>query len=117
LYAACFLSAITYFYMALEGFINIIFHSFLRKTVKEGPLNGEGRQPRSASGIDFVSPIGLRKGLAGHVARPAKAIGWVRVWILDKEVDDGLRGESLAHNKAGADKFCEWVVLCDGAGL
>jgi hypothetical protein len=29
--------------MSLEGFINVIFHSFLRKSVKEGPLNEKGR--------------------------------------------------------------------------
>jgi hypothetical protein len=38
-----YLSAMIYFYMSLEGFINVIFHSFLRKSVKEGPLNEKGR--------------------------------------------------------------------------
>lgn len=33
-----FSSAIMYFYMALEGFINIVFHSFLKKTMREGPF-------------------------------------------------------------------------------
>lgn len=38
-----FLSAITYFYMSLEGFINIIFHSFLKKNLRDRDLNIEQR--------------------------------------------------------------------------
>lgn len=38
-----FSSAITYFYMALEGFINILFHSFLKKNLRDGHLNIEKR--------------------------------------------------------------------------
>jgi hypothetical protein len=36
-------SAITYFYMALEGFINITFDSFLQKQFRDGALNIEKR--------------------------------------------------------------------------
>ena len=36
-----FSSAITYFYMALEGFINIVLHSFLKKNLRASGLNIE----------------------------------------------------------------------------
>ena len=36
-----FSSAITYFFMALEGFLNIIFHSFLKKNLRVSGLNIE----------------------------------------------------------------------------
>lgn len=36
-------SAITYFFMALEGFINIVFHSFLKKDMRDSDLNIEKR--------------------------------------------------------------------------
>lgn len=32
-------SAITYFFIALEGFINIVFHSFLKKDIRDSDLN------------------------------------------------------------------------------
>ncbi len=38
-----FLSAITYLFMSLEGFINIIFHSFLKKNLRDSNLNIERR--------------------------------------------------------------------------
>jgi hypothetical protein len=38
-----FSSAITYLFMALEGFINIVIHSFLRKDLRESNLNIEKR--------------------------------------------------------------------------
>lgn len=38
-----FLSAITYFFMSLEGFINIVFHSFLKKNLRDSNLNIEQR--------------------------------------------------------------------------
>lgn len=36
-----FLSAMTYFFMALEGFLNIVFHSFLKKNLRASGLNIE----------------------------------------------------------------------------
>ena len=38
-----FLSAITYYFMALEGFINLVFHSFLKKDFRDSSLNIEKR--------------------------------------------------------------------------
>lgn len=38
-----FLSAITYFFMSLEGFINIVIHSFLKKKLRDSDLNIEQR--------------------------------------------------------------------------
>lgn len=38
-----FSSAITYFFMSLEGFINIVFHSFLKKNLRDSDLNIEQR--------------------------------------------------------------------------
>lgn len=38
-----FSSAITYFFMSLEGFINIVFHSFLKKNLRDRDLNIEQR--------------------------------------------------------------------------
>jgi hypothetical protein len=38
-----FSSAITYYFMALEGFINIVFHSFLKKDFRDSSLNIEKR--------------------------------------------------------------------------
>jgi hypothetical protein len=38
-----FLSAITYYFMALEGFINLVFHSFLKKDFRDSNLNIEKR--------------------------------------------------------------------------
>lgn len=38
-----FLSAITYFFMSLEGFINIVFHSFLKKNLRDSDMNIEQR--------------------------------------------------------------------------
>ena len=38
-----FLSAITFYFMALEGFINIIFHSFLKENLRGRDLNIEQR--------------------------------------------------------------------------
>ena len=38
-----FSSAITYFFMALEGFINIVFHAFLKRDLRDRDLNIEQR--------------------------------------------------------------------------
>lgn len=38
-----FSSAITYLFMSLEGFINIVFHSFLKKNLRDSNLNIEKR--------------------------------------------------------------------------
>jgi hypothetical protein len=38
-----FLSATTYYFMALEGFINIVFHYFLKKNLRDSHLNIEKR--------------------------------------------------------------------------
>lgn len=38
-----FSSAISHLYIALEGFINILFHSFLRKSIRNGDFNIEKR--------------------------------------------------------------------------
>jgi hypothetical protein len=38
-----FSSAITYFFMALEGFINIVFHAFLKRDLRDKDLNIEQR--------------------------------------------------------------------------
>ena len=38
-----FSSAITYFFMALEGFVNIVFHAFLKRDLRDRDLNIEQR--------------------------------------------------------------------------
>ena len=38
-----FLSSITFLFMSLEGFINIVFHSFLKKNLRDNSLNIEQR--------------------------------------------------------------------------
>jgi hypothetical protein len=96
------LSAITYFLMSLEGFINIVFHSFLKKNLRDSELNIEQR-------FDVEQKLKLMSALCyGFIQESADSTDDVyakflklkkyRNTIFHSKVEDSLKGLVFKEN-------------------
>ena len=98
-----FLSAITYFFMALEGFINIIFHAFLKDNLRTRDLNIDQR-------FDIEQKLKLMPALCnGFIQESADATDD----IYSKFLKLKKFRNSIFHSKV-EDALKSFVVIEDG---
>jgi len=97
-----FSSAITYLFMSLEGFINIVFHSFLKKDLRDSNLNIEQR-------FDIEQKIKLMTALCnGFIKESVHSTDYIyakfhklkkyRNSIFHSKVEDSLKSLGFIEN-------------------